>query len=115
MPSPEELGVATSVNVTKQQAPAAPMDWNALHTRMERIGVLRYQKDRLPSGGIRVTLLLPTADPARGQPVEAVGDTEASAAAAAVQRSEAWMQQPLQNRRNHLPHVRGIFARAGGG
>jgi hypothetical protein len=34
---------------------------------MARLGVLRYRKDPVPTGGCRVTLLLPTTDPARGQ------------------------------------------------
>ena len=93
MPSPEELGVRTKLAVQKPQVQPALADWNALHARMEKLGVLRYQKERSPTGGVRVTLLLPTADPTRGQPVEAVAETEAAAALAALARSEAWMQQ----------------------
>jgi hypothetical protein len=59
---------------------------------MERLGVVRYEKDAQPSG-IRVSLALPTADPTRRQPVEATAATEAEALALALQRGEAWLQK----------------------
>lgn len=93
MPSPEELGVATTMSLTRQPAASAPIDWNALHARMERLGVLKYEKAPIPAGGVRVVLLLPTSDPTLAQPVEAVAESEASALVAALQRGEAWMRQ----------------------
>jgi hypothetical protein len=93
LPSPESLGIATSVPVPAPSAAAAPIDWNQAHARMEKLGVLRYEKSSLPAGGVRVVLLLPMADPTRGQPVEAVATSEAAAIAAALERAEAWLQQ----------------------
>jgi hypothetical protein len=88
LPSPEALGIAAN-----PPAAATPIDWNQVHARMEKLGVLRYEKSTVPSGGVRVVLLLPMADPTRGQPVEAVAANEGNAIAAALERAEAWMQQ----------------------
>ncbi|MSQ97061.1 MAG: hypothetical protein EXR98_21255 [Gemmataceae bacterium] len=88
LPSPESLGV------TAHLQPAAPVvDWNAIQARMDRLGVLRYQKDHLPAGGVRVMLLLPTIDRTKAQPVEAQAETEAAAIALALGAGEAWMQK----------------------
>ena len=84
LPSPEALGVATTVSVPQ----AAPVDWRQIQARMERLGVLRYQKIPVPKGGCQVTLLLPTVDPARSQPVEAQGETEAAAVLLALQTAK---------------------------
>ncbi len=101
MPSPEELGVASKLNVKSSEpsqgidrVPAAAIDWNVVHARMERIGVLKFEKDRAATtGSVRVTLLLPTSDPTLAQPVVAVAATESEAVLAAVQYAETWMQR----------------------
>jgi hypothetical protein len=84
LPAPEALGVTSSV-----AAPTAQVDWNQIQARMARLGVLRYRKDSVPTGGWRVTLLLPTADPMRGQPITAQGETEAAAVLLALEYAEA--------------------------
>ena len=100
MPSPEELGVATNLNVKSGEPSRVSdrvlpaIDWNLMHTRMNRIGVLKFEKDRVPTtGNVRVTLLLPTSDPTLAQPVVAVAATEAEAVLSAVQYAETWMQR----------------------
>src|ERR1700688_1733784 len=65
LPSPTALGVSADLKV-----PAPTVDWKQIQARMERLNVLRYQKERLSGGGVQVTMLLPTNDPTRGQPVE---------------------------------------------
>ena len=92
LPTPEALGIATNIPMPSQASPPPAVDWNQVHARMERLGVLRYHKEAAP-GGVRVTLLLPMADPSRAQPVEAVAQNEAAAVLAALERSEAWMRQ----------------------
>lgn len=82
LPSPAALGIKDLAR------PVVPVDWQAIQARMANLGVLRYRKDAL-AGGVQVTLLLPTADPARGLPVEGRGDTEASAVLAALTQAEA--------------------------
>lgn len=84
LPDPERLGVSSNVAV-----PAPQVDWNQIQSRMARLGVLRYRKDPAPTGGWRVTLLLPTTDPARGQPVTAQADNEAAAVLLAIEYAEA--------------------------
>jgi hypothetical protein len=91
LPRPEALGVSTSLNL--QPAAAPPVDWTQIQTRMERVGVVGYDKDRSTPGSVRVTLTLRTADPARRQPVTAQGDTEAAAVLLALQHAEAWVQK----------------------
>ncbi len=92
LPSPEALGVTTSLSSPVQAAATAPLDWNVIQGRMDRLGVLRYQKDRLPAGGMRVLLLLPTADATKAQPVEAQADTEAAAVTLALNAAESWLR-----------------------
>ena len=93
LPSPEALGVTANLNLRQSAAPNTPVDWNQIQARMERLGVLRYEKDRQQLGGVRVMLLLPTSDPTRGQPVEAQAETEAVAIVMALDAAEAWMQK----------------------
>ena len=92
LPSPAALGVS-DVNVAQPNAAKSAIDWKQVQARMERLNVLRYQKDRLPSGGVQVTMLLPTSDPARGQPVTAEADTEATAIVMALEAAEAWQKK----------------------
>ena len=84
LPSPEALGVATKV----QLPPAPAVDWTQIQARMARLGVVRYRKDPSPKGGIRATLVLPTADPLRELPIAAEGETEAAAIMIALQQAE---------------------------
>jgi len=92
LPSPEALGVTANLNLRLSPAPNTPVDWNQIQARMERLGVLRYEKDRQQEG-VRVMMLLPTSDPTRGQPVQAQAETEAAAIVMALDAAEAWMQK----------------------
>ena len=40
------------------RAPVA-VDWNHVHARLEQLGVVKLQRDRLPQGGFQVILVLP--------------------------------------------------------
>jgi len=84
LPPPEALGVTSNVAL-----PTPQFDWTQVQARMARLGVLRYRKDPVTPGGYRVTLLLPSADPTRGQPITAQGDTEAAAVLLALEYAEA--------------------------
>jgi hypothetical protein len=92
LPRPEALGVSTSLNMQPAAAPVQ-VDWTQIQARMERVGVVGYDKDRSTPGVVRVTLTLRTADPARRQPVIAHGETEAAAVLLALQYAEAWAQK----------------------
>jgi hypothetical protein len=93
LPSPEALGVSANPPRPQPDAAKPQVDWNTIQAHMDRLGVLRYQKDRLGAGGVRVLILLPTADPTKAQPVEAQAATEAAAIALALEAGEAWMQK----------------------
>ena len=79
MPSPEELGIAK---------PAAPVDWPAVQARLDRLGVLKFALEKLPTDGYRFTCLVPGADPNRPRPVEAVAATEAEALRQGLEQAE---------------------------
>ena len=91
LPSPEALGV--TVTASLPPAAKAQVDWNQIQSRMERLGVLRYKKSPLATGGVCVAMLLPTSDPAIGQPVEAQAETEAAAIILALDAAEAWARK----------------------
>ena len=75
LPSPESLGIAV--------APARPaVDWNQVQARLERLSIVRVQRDRLPSGGYRVILGM------SAHQIEATGATEAAAVLLALERAE---------------------------
>ena len=80
LPSPEALGVATNIKMP----PAPVVDWSQIQARMARLGVVRYQKNALSTGGIRVTLLLANSQ----TPMEAQAETEAAAVLIALQHAE---------------------------
>ncbi len=92
LPSPQALGVSTTFNLPAAPV-AAPVDWNQIQARIERLGVLKYEKERVGPDLIRVRLVLPTADPTLGQPVSAQGATEVAAILLALDQAENWMQK----------------------
>lgn len=80
MPSPEALGIKLG-SAADKTAPAA-VDWNQVHARLERLGIVRYEHGRLPQGGFRVVLAVQT------RQVEATGATEGAAVMLALDRAE---------------------------
>src|SRR5271166_2232741 len=49
LPAPEQLGVGAS----HPALVATPVDWNATHAQLHRLGAVSVQMDRLPAGGHR--------------------------------------------------------------
>ncbi len=88
LPSPEALGIQVAGPST---AVAAVLDWNQVHGRLERLGAVHFQHHRLPQGGFRVVVSLPTPLPQQPYQVEATGATEAAAVLQALQQAEAWV------------------------
>ena len=93
LPTPEALGVSANLNVPQPPAPTTQVDWGVIQTRMERLGVLRYKKDPISAVAVRVTITLPTNDPAQGQPVSAEATSEAAAIAMALDAAETWTRR----------------------
>lgn len=88
VPGPQALGVSTSLSMPEPKAAAAAVDWNQLQARMERLGVLRYQKAKAENGEVHVTMLFPTSDPTKGQPMSAQSETEAAAVVMILNHAE---------------------------
>jgi hypothetical protein len=85
LPSPEELGIKTALSAP---TPATAIDWNQIHARLDRLGIINFQRDRLPQGGFRVLVTLP-AGRTPEQHFEATGATEAVAVLTALERAES--------------------------
>lgn len=86
LPSPEKLGIGID---TAAPAPAAPaVDWNDVHARLQRLGAISFQMERLGPNGHRVTFIL--VDNA-GQPqrIESEAATIAEAVHLALQRGDS--------------------------
>jgi hypothetical protein len=88
LPLPEQLGIGVV-----QSPPPASLDWNTVHDRLQRLGSLTYQLQKLPEGGFRFICLLPTTQPDRAQCIEAQGRSEGEAVGFALARAEQWFTQ----------------------
>jgi hypothetical protein len=82
LPSPEALGIKISSATPAAGTAPTAVDWNQVHARMEKLGVVHLQRDCLAQGGVRVILSLPS------HSAEATGDTEAAAVLLALERAE---------------------------
>jgi|SRR5579859_1628835 len=85
LPSPEQLGVVK----TLAPAPAAGIDWSAIHQRLNQLGATCFHLEKL-ARGCRVTCLLPTAQADRSHRIEAEAGTEAEAVSLAIAQVESW-------------------------
>jgi hypothetical protein len=85
MPSPEQLGIAGAKSTESSTA-----DWGTLHHRLDRLEPLCCRTEKISQGRYRVAIVLPTAQPERNQHIEAEGNSEAEAAARALDAAEAW-------------------------
>jgi hypothetical protein len=82
IPSPEALGVAGT------RAADAGLDWAAVNRRLESLGAVCFQMNKLPGGGWRVTCLVPTGQPDRTQRIEAEAGDRAEAVRLALEQAE---------------------------
>jgi hypothetical protein len=82
MPSPDQLGV--------NALSAGACDWIAAHRRMQELGVVSFQIDRLNTDVYEITCLLPTAEAGRTHRIEAHGATEAEAVRGALDEAQRW-------------------------
>jgi len=84
LPSPQELGVPAT------ERPAAKVDWNATHERLEQLGGTGFQTARLSDGRFRVGFVLRTNQADQVHHIEATAATQAEAVAAALRHAEQW-------------------------
>lgn len=74
LPPPEQLGIGTTPART---AAEEPLDWNAIHRRMEEAGIQTHLLTSLSSGGYRLSCWIPTAEPGVLRRIEAEAGTRA--------------------------------------
>ncbi len=90
LPAPEDLGVGCGCGRCECSPCrcSARVDWTEVHARLERLGALSFQQQKLAGGGYRVSFLLPTEHPDRSQHVQATAQTALQAAGLALDRAE---------------------------
>jgi hypothetical protein len=88
LPGPDKLGIAP-------QAPADPnaLDWNAIHAYTKSIGVLESGSERLPEGGYRFHVVMPTAEAGRSLRIDGSGATENDAVRVCLDKTYRWLKQ----------------------
>jgi hypothetical protein len=60
---------------------------------MDRLGPISVRQEKTPSGGYRVTMMLPTDPPNDTYPVDAEGKSLADALTLALDRAEDWARK----------------------
>ena len=90
LPTPEELGIAG-----ERTAPAVarPIDWSALHARLNRLGSLSFIVQRPSSQLVRLISLFPMSDN-RVHRVEVSAASEAEAVRLFLEQVEEWAAHP---------------------
>jgi hypothetical protein len=88
LPSPAALGIAPAAQLPS----ASPdlVDWNAARARLNQLGAVSFNVNRLASGSYRMVVTLPTANPSQNYLVEVVAESEAVAVTTALERAETW-------------------------
>jgi hypothetical protein len=91
LPAPEKLGITG-------QTPAAPtapsgVDWNAVHAYMKSIGVQEFGLERVPEGGYRFSVVMPTAEAGRSCRIDGAGSTETEAVRVCLDKTYRWLAQ----------------------
>jgi len=83
-PTPEQLGIAVPARTPVQ------VDWNLTRQRLQQMGALTFQLDRLPDDGRRFSITLPTAETGKTHMIQGNGATEAEAVRQALERADAF-------------------------
>jgi len=83
IPTPDQLGVAG----VRSAAPS--LDWKATRRKLDELGMESLHLERL-SKGYRFTCWLTTEVGAKGQRIEADGDTEAEAIHSVLDKAKRW-------------------------
>jgi hypothetical protein len=86
LPTPEQLGVAT----VAPNAADNSLDLSAVDRRLQALGAVCFQMNKLPGERWRVTCLLPTNQPDCNHRVEAEATTKAEAVRVVVEQAEKW-------------------------
>ena len=87
LPTPEQLGIAVPTTT------ASPIDWTAIHRRLDQMGATCFQLERPVGGGCRVTCLLPTGQANHSRRLEAQANTQAEAVRLVLDQAEEWAKR----------------------
>jgi hypothetical protein len=87
-PAPPQLPPPGALGVRDAPTATPPLDWNAVHARLQRLGAVGLLVSRLPQGDWRVTFELPTARPDRTEHIGATAAGQAEAVQAALSAAE---------------------------
>ncbi|MBL8793045.1 MAG: hypothetical protein JNM56_04010 [Planctomycetia bacterium] len=83
MPSPEQLGIGGG-----GVAPESPVDWTAVHRRLDALGATCFHMEKTAAGGCKVTCLIPTRQPGRQQHLEGHAASKAEAVRLVLEKAE---------------------------
>src|SRR5207245_2864614 len=86
MPSPEQLGVGAAKADSN-------VDWNLLHRRFRDAGATCFQIDQRPTGGCKLTCLLPTSQSDRTRHIEVEAGSESEVARLALEQLQEWTRK----------------------
>jgi thioredoxin-related protein len=85
LPAPEELGL-TTVKATPE---VAPIDWTAVHARLDKLGATSFQVQRESPESVRLSCLIPMAAE-RVHRIDVTAATEAAAARLFMAQVDEW-------------------------
>ena len=85
MPTPEQLGLRSP-----RAADGEPTDWRKACRRLEELGAICFQLEKLPQGGWRFRCLLSTGQPNHSRSMEAEATTEMEAVGKVLYQAEEW-------------------------
>lgn len=105
IPTPEELGVARTSPAAgaasgSEPGPATPTgrraagaggpDWARTRARLQELGAVSFQLERLPAGGYRFACWLPRGTGAGDERIDAQAGSEAEAVRLCLERAAGW-------------------------
>jgi hypothetical protein len=85
MPSPEQLGV-----VSAKTGESTVPDWNETRRKLDQLGAVCLQLEKLTDGGFRFSCLLPTSRPQFTHRIDAVAFTESDVLRLGTAKAEEW-------------------------
>ena len=91
LPSPEELGLVSEKPALASEI--RPIDWTAVHTKLDRLGASSFVVQRAGAQLIRIVGMFPTAEN-RVHRVEASASTETEAVRLFLEQVDEWAAHP---------------------
>jgi hypothetical protein len=89
LPAPEQFGI-----VAARESAATAIDWAAVHSRLDHLGVTCFHLEKRTAGDYRVTCLLPAREQGKAHRIEAAAASEPEAIRLTLTQAEAWAKGP---------------------